>query len=124
MTKYESIAAGLELPTGAFVDGRFVPAANGATFETRNPYTGALIASLPACGAADVDAAVAAGRRAFEAGVWSGLHPAARKAVLGRLADLLLAHREELAVMEAMDAGKPVSDCLEIDIPETANAIR
>ncbi len=67
---------------------------------------------------------MAAARRAFEAGVWSGLHPAARKAVLGKLADLLLAHREELAVMEAMDAGKPVSDCLQIDIPETANAIR
>ncbi|MCC5984884.1 MAG: aldehyde dehydrogenase [Rhodobacteraceae bacterium] len=124
MTQYAKIASGLKLPTGAFVDGRFVPAASGATFETRNPYTGALIATLPACSAVDVNDAVAAARRAFEAGVWSGLHPAARKAVLGRLADLLMAHREELAVMEAMDSGKPVSDCLEIDLPETANAIR
>ena len=124
MTAYTDIARSLTLPGGALIDGRFVAARSGATFETRNPYSGALIATLPACAAADVDAAVAAARRSFEAGVWADLHPAGRKRILCRLADLVMEHREALAVMEAMDAGKPVSDCLELDIPETANAIR
>ncbi|MCC5984502.1 MAG: aldehyde dehydrogenase [Rhodobacteraceae bacterium] len=124
MTSYTDIAKSLKLPTGAYIDGAFVDARSGATFETRNPYTGDLIALLPACGAEDVDIAVAAARRSFEAGVWSGMHPSERKRVLGKLADLLMANIEELAVMEAVDAGKPVADCLEIDLPETANCIR
>ncbi|MCC5955350.1 MAG: aldehyde dehydrogenase [Natronohydrobacter sp.] len=124
MTAYTDIAKSLKLPTGAFIDGAFVDARSGATFETRNPYTGDLIALLPACGAEDVDIAVAAARRSFEAGVWSGLHPSERKRILGRLADLLMANLEELAVMESVDAGKPVADCLELDLPETANCIR
>jgi gamma-glutamyl-gamma-aminobutyraldehyde dehydrogenase len=67
---------------------------------------------------------VASARAAFESGVWSALHPTARKLVLCRLADLIMENVEEPAVMEALDAGKPVSDCLEIDVPETANCIR
>lgn len=51
MTAYSDIAKSLRLPTGAFIDGAFVDARSGATFETRNPYTGDLIALLPACGA-------------------------------------------------------------------------
>ncbi|NIA69349.1 aldehyde dehydrogenase [Pelagibius litoralis] len=124
MNAYASIANGLRLPSGTFIDGTLKPAINGATFETRNPYSGAVIAVLPACGAADVDAAVAAARRSFEAGVWSGKHPSERKAVLSTFADLIMADLEELAVMEAMDAGKPVADCLSVDVPETANCIR
>ncbi len=124
MAAYADLAKSLKFPTGAFIDGRFVAARSGASFDTHNPYTGALIAALPACGAADVDDAVAAARRSFEAGVWSALHPSERKRVLSRLADLIMEHREELAVMESLDAGKPVTDCLELDIPETANAIR
>ncbi|MEL6235082.1 MAG: aldehyde dehydrogenase [Pseudomonadota bacterium] len=124
MNAYASIARELRLPTGAFIGGSNVPARSGATFETRNPFDGSLIAELPSCGAEDVDAAVRAARESFEAGVWSALHPAERKAVLGKLADLVMAHLEELSVMEALDAGKPIADCLEIDIPESANCIR
>ncbi len=124
MNAYTDLAKSLKLPTGAFIDGEFVAAASGAIFETRNPYTGELIATLPACDAVDVDRAVAAARRSFEAGVWSALHPSERKAVLGKLADLLMENRDELAVMEALDAGKPITDCIEMDLPETANCIR
>lgn len=124
MTVYADIAAKLRLPTGAFIDGAFHPARSGSTFATRNPFTGKVIATLPACGAADVDAAVAAARHSFEAGVWSGLHPSERKRILGAFADLIMSHLEELAVMEALDAGKPVADCLAIDVPETAKCIR
>jgi gamma-glutamyl-gamma-aminobutyraldehyde dehydrogenase len=124
MTAYAQIAASLRLPDGAFIDGACRAARSGATFETRNPYDDALIATLPACGAADVDDAVAAARRSFESGVWSALHPSERKRVLCALADLILANLEELAVMESLDAGKPVVDCLAIDVPETAKCIR
>ncbi len=124
MNAYADMAKSLKLPAGVFIDGQFVAAQGGAIFKTRNPYTGELIASLPACGAADVDKAVAAARRSFESGVWAGLHPSERKRVLCKLADLMLENLQELAVMEALDAGKPIADCLALDIPETANAIR
>ena len=124
MTAYANVASHLRLPEGAFIDGAFRPARSGATFETRNPYDGTLIARLPACSAADVDDAVAAARASFEAGVWSALHPSDRKQVLGAFADLIMANLEELAVMESLDAGKPVADCLAIDVPETARCIR
>lgn len=124
MNAYNSIANTLKLPTGVFIDGSFRAAVNGGTFETKNPYSGEVIATLPACDQADVDVAVASAKAAFESGVWSDLHPSARKAVLARLADLIIENREELAVMEALDAGKPVTDCLEIDVPETAKCIR
>ncbi|MFY9209497.1 MAG: aldehyde dehydrogenase [Aestuariivita sp.] len=123
MKTYRDIAAALALPRGALIDGDWLePGAD--TFASLDPFTGAEIARLPACGLPEVDRAVAAARRSFEAGVWSGLHPAERKGILCRLADLILHHAEELAVLEALDAGKPVADCLGIDVPETAKAIR
>lgn len=124
MNAYTSIADQLKLPTGIFVDGVFKPALSGKTFETKNPFNGKVIAQLPACDTADVDVAVASARAAFESGVWSDLHPSERKVVLSRLADLIMENVEELGVMEALDAGKPVSDCIDIDVPETANCIR
>ena len=62
--------------------------------------------------AEDVDLAVKAARRAFEAGTWSRAAPEARKAVLLRLADLVREHKEELAVLESLDSGKTINDCL------------
>lgn len=124
MTDYHAIAAGLAFPNKALIDGKSVDTKDGATFETRNPANGDVLAALPACNAQDVDAAVASARAAHEAGVWSGLHPSERKAILLKLADLIDANTEELAVMETLDAGKPITDCVEIDIPETANCIR
>ncbi|MEO0328138.1 MAG: aldehyde dehydrogenase [Pseudomonadota bacterium] len=114
----------MKLPSGILIDGRFKPAANGEKFSSVNPFDGSVIAELPSCGSADVDEAVASARKTFEAGTWSDLHPSERKAVLSRFADIILENVEELAHMEALDAGKPVSDCLEIDVPETASCIR
>lgn len=124
MTAYRDRAASLTLPDAALIGGTWLRATGGADLATHDPFTGALLSRLPLCGGAEVDAAVAAARQSFEAGVWSGLHPAERKAVLCRLADLILAHAEELALIEALDAGKPVADCLALDVPETAKAIR
>ena len=124
MNAHSEIMTKLKLPDGILIDGTFQPAASGATFETKNPFDGEVIAALPSCGQADVDAAVASAKAAFESGVWSGLHPSERKAVLHKLADLIMDNVEELAAMEALDAGKPIADCLEIDVPETASCIR
>ncbi|GGY02699.1 aldehyde dehydrogenase [Litchfieldella qijiaojingensis] len=114
----------LEYRNLAFIDGRFVPASSGETFDTLNPATGELLTRVAACDGADVDLAVQAARRAFEAGVWSGLPPAERKAIMQRFADLIEEHCLELAVLEALEAGKPIGECFNVDIPDTANTIR
>lgn len=122
--EYKAIAADLDLPTQAFVDGSFRPAASGATFDTINPATGAVLAKVAACGAEDVDFAVEKAREAFEDGRWSRLHPSERKAVLIRLAKLLTRNARELAVMESLDSGKTIYDCETVDVPETINCIK
>ena len=124
MTDYRAIAEGLKLPSQILIDGQWRDALSGATFATIDPSTGRELAQLPACDAADVDAAVASARAAFKSGIWSDLHPTARKAVLAKLAALIEDNLIELAVMEVIDAGKPITDCLEIDVPETASCIR
>jgi acyl-CoA reductase-like NAD-dependent aldehyde dehydrogenase len=109
--------------TDAFIDGKYQPAASGATFDCVNPATGKTIAQVASCAAADIDLAVASARRAFEAGHWSRRPPAARKKVLLRFAELIRKHREELALTETLDMGKPITDSLKIDIPAAANCI-
>lgn len=121
---YADLAAAVELRTQAFIDGAFVAARSGQTFATTNPATGAELAQVAACDAADVDVAVAAAKAAFEDGRWSGLHPSARKAVLQKFAALLEEHAHELAVVESLDSGKPVRECQTIDVPETINTLR
>jgi 4-(gamma-glutamylamino)butanal dehydrogenase len=112
------------LRTQAYIDGAFVDAADGATFESFAPATGQVIAKVAACSEADVDRAVAAARAAFDRGDWSRIDPADRKAVLFAFADLIEAHAEELSIVEAIDAGKPVADCRTIDIPDAINTLR
>lgn len=113
-------AASLTFPAQAYIDGAYCNAADGATFAAHSPIDGRHLADVAACGPADVDRAVAAARRAFEAGVWSALPPRERKARLLRLAALIDAHTEELALLETLDMGKPIRDALAFDVPETA----
>jgi aldehyde dehydrogenase (NAD+)/gamma-glutamyl-gamma-aminobutyraldehyde dehydrogenase len=100
------------MPSQAFIDGAFRPAASGAVFENVNPATGQILGTVAHCGPADVDAAVTAARRVFEAGTWSRAAPEARKEVLLKLAELVRAHKEELATLESLDSGKTITDCL------------
>lgn len=118
-----AMAAKLTRPTQAFIGGRFVSSASGETFDTVNPADRSVIAQIASCDAADVDIAVAAACAAFEAGVWAQRHPSERKAVLKRLAELIDRDRHELAVLESLESGKPIRDCLNIDVPETARCI-
>jgi 4-guanidinobutyraldehyde dehydrogenase/NAD-dependent aldehyde dehydrogenase len=84
---------------------------------------GRLLAPVASTDAADVDLAVAAARRAFESGVWSRRAPRERKKVLLRFAQLIEQHAEELALLETLDMGKPISDSLAVDIPATVRCI-
>lgn len=122
--EYKSIAAGLTLPGGAFIDGAFRPAISGETFPTVNPATGDKLADVAACGAADVDFAVEKAREAFDDGRWSKLHPSERKDVLIRLCKLMTRNTRELAVMESIDSGKTIYDCETVDIPETIHCLK
>ncbi|WP_307832122.1 aldehyde dehydrogenase [Prauserella cavernicola] len=110
--------------TQPFVDGKVVPAQAGETFDSVNPATGKVIAAVAACGESDVDFAVASARAAFDRGVWSRADPAERKAVLLRFADLLDEHIDELAELDSIDAGKPITDCRTLDVPDAIGTIR
>lgn len=122
--EYKAIAAGLDLPNAAFIDGAFRPAISGKTFVSTNPATGEKLVDIAACGPADVDFAVAKARAAFEDGRWSRLHPGERKAVLVRLGKLMERNARELAVMESIDSGKTIYDCETVDVPETIHCLK
>ncbi|MEX3015461.1 aldehyde dehydrogenase [Gymnodinialimonas hymeniacidonis] len=122
--EYRALAAELNPPTGAFIDGGFRQAASGKTFDSVNPATGAVVAKVASCGPEDVDVAVEKAREAFDDGRWSRLHPAERKDVLIRLCKLMARNARELAVMESVDSGKTIFDCETVDVPEAINFIK
>jgi gamma-glutamyl-gamma-aminobutyraldehyde dehydrogenase len=110
--------------TQAFINGEFVDAIDAATFDSLAPATGEVIAKIVACGEVDVDRAVSAARTAFDGGDWSRLAPADRKQILFAFADLIEKHSDELALIEAIDAGKPITDCRDFDLPDVLKTIR
>src|SRR6516225_7570220 len=114
----------LEFRTQAFIDGRYVDAASGATFDCINPATGKLLARVAAGDSEDINRAVTSARAAFRKGGWANLAPAKRKKVLLRFAELFREHAEELALLETLDMGKPISDSFRIDIPGAARCIQ
>lgn len=120
---YFNIASNLNLPNTNFINGAFCPALSGKTIPTINPATGEVITEIASSNEADVDLAVENALDVYNSGVWSKIHPASRKEILLSFADLILLNLEELAVLESIDSGKPIADCLNIDIPDTANCI-
>src|ERR1700674_3391911 len=94
------VVAGLDIRGRAFIDGEYVDALSGETFDDVNPVTGETIAQVAACDTADVDRAVMGARAAFESGVWSRLAPKKRKKTLLRLAALMQEQADELALLE------------------------
>jgi gamma-glutamyl-gamma-aminobutyraldehyde dehydrogenase len=122
--EYKALAAEMDFPNAAYIDGAYRPAISGKTFATVNPATGETLTDVAACGAEDVDFAVAKAREAFDDGRWSRMHPSDRKGILIRFAKLLTRNARELAVMESLDSGKPIYDCETVDIPETINCIK
>jgi len=120
---WQDKAASLSIEGRAFIDGASRDAYSGRTFDCASPIDGRVLASVADCGAADVDAAVAAARRAFDGGVWAGLNPRERKAVLLRWAALMREHLDELALLETLDAGKPIADTTTVDVPGAAYCV-
>jgi gamma-glutamyl-gamma-aminobutyraldehyde dehydrogenase len=124
LADWQRKAVALKFPDQAVIAGKHCAAQSGQTFAAINPATGQLLANVAACDEADVDAAVRNARQVFEAGDWSQRSPAERKQVLLRLADLLMAHREELALLDSLNMGKPVMDAYNIDVPGAAGVFR
>lgn len=112
LADWQARAAELSFESRAFIDDSFVAAESGATFESRNPATGEILAQVASCDEPDAARAVAVARRAFVDGAWSRLAPGKRKKTLLRLADLMEANKHELALIDTLDMGKPISSSL------------
>ena len=121
---WAALAARLQPETGLFIDGAFVNARSGQTFETVNPATGAVMATLAQGDAADIDVAVQSAQAAWWDGRWRKLAPRSRMQVLLDWAQRIEDEQSTLAALESMDMGKPVSDVVNIDIPEVLKTIR
>ena len=110
---YKSIASKLDFEGRAFIDGKYVDAIDGQKFENINPATGEVLCTVAKCNYKDVDLAVKASRKAFESGVWSRTSPEFRKDILLKFAELLRKHGEENSVLECVDTGKLIGDCID-----------
>ena len=109
---YKSVAQKLKFEGRAFINGKYVNAIDGEKFETINPATGKKLCSVAKCNYKDVDLAVKVSRKAFNSGVWSKSSPEHRKEVLLKFAELLRKHGNENSVLECVDTGKLVTDCI------------
>jgi acyl-CoA reductase-like NAD-dependent aldehyde dehydrogenase len=118
------VVAGLDIRNRAFIDGEYVDALSGETFDNVSPVTGETIVQVAAGDTADIDRAVKGARAAFESGVWSRLAPKKRKKTLLRFASLIEEHADELALLETVDMGKPIRDSLNVDVPLAAECVR
>ncbi|HSM68608.1 MAG TPA: aldehyde dehydrogenase family protein, partial [Xanthomonadales bacterium] len=123
-THWHEQAGKLDIEGRAFIDGRFMDALDGQTRSSINPANGQTLAEVALCGTEDADRAVAGARKAFERGHWSGMAPDARRQVLVRWAELVERDAEELALLETLDVGKPISDTLKVDVPSAVRTLR
>jgi len=109
-------------PGRLFINGQFVDAVAGTTFDTINPATGDVLTQVAEGREADIDRAVKAARAAFDSGPWTRKMSASDRArILWKVGDLLLANAEELGELETLDSGKPVTECTRIDVPLAAD---
>ena len=121
---WQEKANNIAIETRLFINGEYSAAADNSVFATVDPTAQQTLAEVARGKKADVDRAVQAARGVFDRGDWSQASPAQRKAVLHKFADLMEAHREELALLETLDTGKPIRHSLRDDVPGAARAIR
>lgn len=119
----KAAVAALTFRTQAFIGGRFQPSSSGNTYASINPADNRPLARIAACEPADIDCAVAVARKVFESGAWSRRKPGDRKTVMLKFVELLEKHALEIALLDCLDAGKPIYDCVNIDIPDTIHCI-
>ncbi|WP_338847510.1 aldehyde dehydrogenase [Massilia sp. W12] len=122
MTDWHAKAAALQLDGRAFINGERIAAEQ--SFDKSSPIDGRLLGQVARCDAREAELAVQAARQAFNDRRWAGLPPAQRKRILIKFADLMLAHKEELALIETMDMGKPIRYSQAVDVNSAANCLR
>jgi len=111
-------------PRRALIDGKWVAAQSGKTFEVFDPSSGAVIARVADCESVDVDAAVSAARHAFDHGPWPRMSPSERGRIIWKIGDLIHENLEELAQIESLDNGKPIGVARAADVPLAADLFR
>ncbi|MFM7338404.1 MAG: aldehyde dehydrogenase family protein, partial [Actinomycetota bacterium] len=110
--------------TKLFIDGKFVDAASGKTFESINPRDNSVVANVAEGDKEDIDRAVVAARKSFVSGSWSEMAPLERKNIMLRWVQLMRENIFELALLETMDVGKPIGDSVNVDIASAANNLQ
>ena len=123
-TDWQAAAAELDIEGRAFIDGQPTDALSGETRPCFNPSTGRKLADVANCGAEDADLAVQHARKIFEQGIWAAMALSDRKMVLVRWAELIEEHADEIALLECLDVGKPISDTTGGDVPSAVRTIR
>ena len=118
LMKTTKATANMTISIQNFINGAFMSASDGASFNSVNPATGLLHANLPDSPAADVHLAANAASRAFP--VWSATLPVQRAEIMLRIADLIERQLDDFALAESLDQGKPVSLAKSVDIPRAA----
>lgn len=114
----------LNLEGRAFINGQYCEATSGERFATLNPENGLPLAEIASCDEQDAQLAVTHARRAFQSGSWSRMAPADRKKIVITLADLVSQHAEELALIDTLEMGKPITHSLNVDLPAASNCLR
>jgi 4-guanidinobutyraldehyde dehydrogenase / NAD-dependent aldehyde dehydrogenase len=117
-------AKALKIDGRAVIKGKRVNAMDNATFECFSPIDNRKLCDVASCKSADIDLAVAAARNAFSMRVWAGKTPRERKQIMIKFADLIIQNREELALLETLDMGKPITASLNVDVNSAANSLR
>ena len=107
-----------------FIDGKFMDAASGKTFVNVSPSQNRVIGQIASGDVEDINRAVASAKKVFDAGTWRDMNPRDKKIIMLRWAQLLGEHREELAFLEAIDTGRPISDALSVDAPNSTRVIQ
>jgi acyl-CoA reductase-like NAD-dependent aldehyde dehydrogenase len=122
--KNSAALAFLRAPKQLLIGGKWQPAKSGKTFETINPANEEVLALIAEGDKADVDEAVKAARKAFDTGAWPSMGPHQRARLMFRIAELIDDHADELAELETLDNGKPLSFARGFDVPAAAETFR
>lgn len=123
LQQYQEIKNNLSYPNKAFINGQYVSAQSGKHFETKNPATEEVLASIAACDDEDLDIATKHARAVFESGTWAKMLPSQRKAILQKWVSLIEENIQELSVLESIESGKPISEVLNGDMVETVTTL-
>jgi phenylacetaldehyde dehydrogenase len=118
----QHVRAFLDEPRKMLINGEWVDSASGKTFQSFNPATGGVLAEVAEGAREDINRAVSAARAAFDGGPWRRMTPSERGRAIWKLADLIEQHADELALLETLDNGKPLTIARAVDIPFSADS--